>query len=246
MKVLLIEDDNLLNSTIKVFLQKNNITATIAPTGEISLFHLYNNTYDIIIVDLNLPDMPGEKIINIIRESKNNKLTPLIVLSAMSNIKNRTNTLLNGADMFLSKPCYSSELLAAIKSLNRRINYKNYEEKLICGNVILDNKNYEVSVNNITIPLTSKEYKIMHILMKNVNQIVHKDTFMFSLYDDASKPRMSKIVDVYVCKIRQKIKSLTGESCSFIKTTWGSGYKIVNNINSNIYTTKKIVKFMPC
>jgi two-component system cell cycle response regulator CtrA len=233
MKILIIEDDLLFVKKMEEFLEKNSIETNHSGTLEEALLKLKNKIYDCILLDLNLPDVNGKELIATLRRKKD--YTPIIVLSACTEILKKTEVLDMGADDYINKPCHGSELLSRIKAVTRRANHKTAENIIQVGQLALDLRRRMVTIKGIDFPTTESEYKIIQLMVRNKGNIVSKKNIMNYLYNHEDKIPHKKILDVFFCKLRKKIAEIVGPNEIYIETSWGSGYKlcdipVVNNI----------------
>ncbi len=220
MHILVIEDDKITNQNICLLLKKEKMIPESAYTGHegIELIKLYD--YDLIILDLMLPDRPGLEILKQIRLL--DVKTPVLILSGLHQTEKKVDCLNNGADDYLTKPYERTELLARVKSIIRRCS--GLAESIIkIGKMAIDINKKNVSIDNKTIPLTPKEYALIELLALKKGATVSKETCLNQLYGIMDEPPDSKIIDVFLCKMRRKIKNLTnGED--YIQNVWGHGY----------------------
>ncbi len=216
MRILLIEDDRLIGESIQQILESKNYKVDWFEDGQSLLVAIKNNKFDAIILDLNLPDISGEKLIRIIRNQK--ITTPIIIISTRNSIDDKVNILDIGADDFITKPFDSSELIARIKSTHRR-------HKGIISN-ILQHDNIAIDIDkkiffykNKIIELTPKEYSILLTLIENKNKPIskqHLENLLYSYSDEIE----SNTIEVHIHNIRKKTYN------KIIKTVRGIGYKI--------------------
>ena len=236
MKALIIEDDQASATFACKILEKHNINCDVCNLGEDGLLMIESCEYDVIIVDISLPDMDGNSIIRQIRSSKkiNKKFVPIIVLSNLQSSSDKVESLLNGADDFLTKPYDQKEFLMRVLTIIRRSN--GYSDNVInIGELSLDMKKKSVSVNNNKLNLSSKEYSIVQLLMLKKNSLLDKHNLLDALYCGTDVPG-SKVIDVFVCNIRKKIAFYTKKN--YLITSWGNGYIITD---PKMETLKEVV-----
>jgi two-component system cell cycle response regulator CtrA len=219
MRVLLIEDDSATAQSIELMLKSNGFNVYTTDLGEegVDLGKLYD--YDIIVLDLNLPDMSGYEVLRTLRVSK--VRTPVLVLSGLSGIEDKIKGLGFGADDYLTKPFHKDELVARIHAIVRRS--KGHAQSIIqVGDlaVNLDTKNVEI--NGQRVHLTGKEYKILELLSLRQGKALSKEQFLNHLYGGTDEPEQ-KIIDVFICKLRKKLSNASGGR-EYIETIWGRGY----------------------
>lgn len=218
MRVLLIEDDPSTSKSIELMLTAEGFNIYCTDLGEegIDLGKLYD--YDIILLDLNLPDMHGYDVLKKLRLSK--VTTPILILSGMGELENKVKGLGYGADDYLTKPFYKEELVARIQAIIRRS--KGHAESIIrTGKLAINLDTKTVDVNNQRVHLTGKEYAMLELLSLRKSTTLTKEMFLNHLYGGMDEPEL-KIIDVFICKLRKKLMAICGEN--YIETVWGRGY----------------------
>lgn len=219
MRVLLVEDDFAISQSIETMLKKEGMIVDTTDLGEegFEIGKLYD--YDIIILDLMLPDMNGYEVLRNLRASKVN--TPVLILSGLTEPDKKVKGLGYGADDYLTKPFDKSELLARIHAVVRRS--KGHSESIInTGDVEVNLDTQTVTVCGKTLHLTGKEYGIMELLSLRKGSTLNKDQFLNHLYGGIDEPEL-KIIDVFICKLRKKLEKASGGK-NYIETVWGRGY----------------------
>jgi two-component system cell cycle response regulator CtrA len=219
MRVLLVEDDSSTAKSIELMLKSEGYVVDSTDLGEdgLDLGKVYD--YDIIILDLMLPDMDGYEVLKSLRASKIQ--TPILILSGLAELDNKIKGLGFGADDYLTKPFDKRELVARIQAIVRR-SQGHAQSKIITGPVTVNLDTRTVEVGGKTLHLTGKEYGIMELLSLRKGTTLTKEMFLNHLYGGMDEPEV-KIIDVFVCKLRKKIEVATGGD-SFIETVWGRGY----------------------
>ncbi|WP_244464433.1 response regulator transcription factor [Paraclostridium sordellii] len=226
--ILVVEDDVDINNLITKTLEKHDYKVTQAFSGSEALLQLSISEFKLILLDLMLPGMSGEDIINKIREKKE---IPIIVISAKTSLQDKVNVLNIGADDYIIKPFELEEVIARVNSLLRR--YKKYEintpsnEVYKFKNIMLEEETRKVKVKEKEIHLTGYEFDILSILIKHPNRVYSRE----SLYEQVWKNGYygeDNSVNVHISNIRKKIKSVS-EDEDYIKTVWGIGFKLNNN-----------------
>ena len=217
MRILYVEDEKYLADAVIHMLKKADIAVDWADDGEKGLDMSVNPIYDAIVLDVMLPKLSGFDILKAIRDR--NIKTPVIMLSALSEVEDKVKGLTMGADDYLSKPFKTSELIARLNALNRRPPLKaeteiHYEDL----NLNIDNR----TLNNI--PLTEKEEKIMEILIKNPGVVQKKEYLLAKIWGTDSVTE-ENYVEVYMSYLRKKLKTLKS-NCT-IKTIRNLGYKLI-------------------
>lgn len=219
MRVLLVEDDYAVSQSIETMLKKEGMVVDSSEYGEEGLDIAKFYDYDIIILDLMLPDMNGYEVLKSLRNAKIN--TPVLILSGLSEPDKKVKGLGYGADDYLTKPFDRAELLARIQAVVRRS--KGHANSVIkTGDVEIDLDTQTVTVNGKVLHLTGKEYGIMELLSLRKGATLNKDQFLNHLYGGIDEPEL-KIIDVFICKLRKKLEKASGGK-NYIETVWGRGY----------------------
>jgi two-component system cell cycle response regulator CtrA len=218
MKILIIEDDKSLATGMKLAFKKLNMQSDIAYSAEEAKDFFTTYTYDIILLDVILPDGSGFDVLKEIRDNKIN--TPVLILSGLSDSDAKINGLNQGADDYLTKPFDKNELIARVNAIIRRS--KGYSSSIIqVGELEINLDNKQAFVGSTILPLTNKEYAILEILALKKGRPISKEHLLDQLYGGIEEPE-PKIIDVFVCKLRNKIKKITKQN--YISTLWGQGY----------------------
>ncbi|MBZ6378937.1 DNA-binding response regulator [Pacificimonas flava] len=219
MRVLLIEDDANTCEAIELMLSGHGFNVFSTDLGEegIDLGKLYD--YDIILLDLGLPDMHGYDVLKKLRLAK--VTTPVLILSGANEVESKIRGLGFGADDYLTKPFHKEELVARIQAVVRRS--KGHSQSIIRTGklaVNLDTKTVDVAGNRVH--LTGKEYAMLELLSLRKGTTLTKEMFLNHLYGGMDEPEL-KIIDVFICKLRKKL-SAACEGDNYIETVWGRGY----------------------
>jgi two-component system cell cycle response regulator CtrA len=219
MRVLLVEDDPATSRSIELMLTHANLNVYCTDLGEegIDLAKLYD--YDLILLDLNLPDMNGHEVLRQLRLARVE--TPILILSGSDDSENKLKGFGFGADDYMTKPFHREELVARIHAIIRRS--KGHAQSVIRTgeiNVNLDAKT--VDVNGEMVHLTGKEYQMLELLSLRKGTTLTKEMFLNHLYGGMDEPEL-KIIDVFICKLRKKLAEATGGH-NHIETVWGRGY----------------------
>jgi two-component system cell cycle response regulator CtrA len=177
--------------------------------------------YDIILLDLNLPDISGYQVLRSLRSAR--IATPILILSGLSSTEDKIKGLGLGADDFLSKPFHKDELVARIHAVIRRS--KGHAQSLIAvGDLVIDMDAKRAELHGEHIRLTNKEYTILELLALRKGSTLTKEMFLNHLYGGVDEPE-AKIVDVFICKLRKKL-SKASAGLDYIETVWGRGYAL--------------------
>ena len=219
MRVLLVEDDSAMAHGISSILSAEGYVCDTTDLGEdgLEIGKLYD--YDIIVLDLMLPDMDGYEVLRRLRAAR--VKTPILILSGLSEPDQKIKGLGFGADDYLTKPFDKRELVARIQAIVRRS--KGHAHSVIrTGKLVVNLDNRTVEVEGAPIHLTSKEYGILELLSLRKGTTLTKEMFLNHLYGGMDEPEL-KIIDVFVCKLRKKLASASGGE-NYIHTVWGRGY----------------------
>jgi two-component system cell cycle response regulator CtrA len=217
-RVLLIEDDGATAQSIELMLQHEGFNVYTTDLGEegVDLGKLYD--YDLILLDLNLPDMSGMDVLRTLRVGKIN--TPIMFLSGSAEIETKVKTFAGGADDYMTKPFHKDELIARINAVVRRS--KGHAQSVIkTGEILLNLDAKMVEVRGIRVHLTGKEYQMLELLSLRKGSTLTKEMFLNHLYGGIDEPEV-KIIDVFICKLRKKLAGAGGGD--HIETVWGRGY----------------------
>ena len=219
MRVLLVEDDEATAKSLDLMLSSEGYNLYATDLGEegLDLGKIYD--YDIIILDLNLPDMDGYEVLKKLRLAKVE--TPILILSGMNEPDDKIKGLCFGTDDYLTKPFNKGELIARINAIVRRS--KGHAQSVIdTGKMSVNLDTKQVEVEGQPVHLTGKEYGILELLSLRKGTTLTKEMFLNHLYGGMDEPEL-KIIDVFVCKLRKKIGQATGGN-NYIETVWGRGY----------------------
>jgi two-component system cell cycle response regulator CtrA len=219
MRVLLIEDDSATAQSIELMLKSESFNVYTTDLGEegVDLGKLYD--YDIILLDLNLPDMSGYEVLRTLRLSK--VKTPILILSGMAGIEDKVRGLGFGADDYMTKPFHKDELVARIHAIVRRS--KGHAQSVITtGDLVVNLDAKTVEVGSQRVHLTGKEYQMLELLSLRKGTTLTKEMFLNHLYGGMDEPEL-KIIDVFICKLRKKLATSAGGK-NYIETVWGRGY----------------------
>lgn len=222
MKILLIEDEIRVADFIKQVLETEGYKIDVENEGYKGYSAALKNSYDIIILDLMLPGKDGISILTDLRENRIN--TPVLILTALSDIEDKVKGLNLGADDYLGKPFNYDELVARVKAILRRKELNSLDIFLEYENLKLNTQKRYVLKNDSMIELTIKEFEMLEYFMKNPNKIIPRDTVINAVWNTKSEGD-SNIVDVYIRRLRTKIgKSINNKP--IIKSIRGVGYSL--------------------
>jgi len=221
MRVLLIEDDSSTAQCIERMLKSERFNVYTTDLGEdgIDLGKLYD--FDIVLLDLNLPDISGFEVLRSLRVCK--VKTPIVILSALAGLDDKLKGLTYGADDYVTKPFHKDELVARIHAIVRRS--KGHAQCVIqTDDLVINLDTRTVEVNGIQVHLTEKEYQMLELLSLRKGTTLTKETFLNHLYGGMHEPEQ-KIVDVFICKLRKKLADASNGK-DYFETVWGRGYML--------------------
>ena len=219
MRVLIVEDDPLTSKSLELALRAEGMVVDATAMGEdgLEIGKLYD--YDIILLDLLLPDMDGYEVLRRLRASRVE--TPVLILSGLTEADKKVKGLGFGADDYLTKPFDRAELVARIQAIVRRS--KGHAQSIIrTGRLCVNLDMRTVAVDAEPLHLTGKEYGILELLSLRKGQTLTKEQFLNHLYGGIDEPEL-KIIDVFICKLRKKL-SVATSGANYIETVWGRGY----------------------
>ncbi len=236
MRILLVEDDPTTSKSIELMLTHANLNVYATDLGEegIDLAKLYD--YDLILLDLNLPDMNGHEVLRQLRIARVE--TPILILSGADDTESKIKGFGFGADDYLTKPFHREELVARIHAIIRRS--KGHSQSVIhTGRVAVNLDAKTVEVDGQTVHLTGKEYQMLELLSLRKGTTLTKEMFLNHLYGGMDEPEL-KIIDVFICKLRKKLSNATGGD-NYIETVWGSGYVLRDPRSNSLNETRMAV-----
>lgn len=218
-KILIVEDDLSIHNVIEELLKKSNYTTFNAYSGTEALLLLEKEKYDLILLDLMLPAISGEEIIEKVKD------TPIIVLSAKISSDDKVNCLLSGANDYITKPFDVKELLARIEVQLRSKSNPNIKETLKYKDLELLDDNHTLLVSNKKVSLTKTEYAILKQLLLNPNQVITKNKLLDLISIDTEDCDENSL-RVHISNLRKKIRTYT--EVEYIESIWGLGFKMID------------------
>lgn len=225
MRALIIEDDRSMAVSLEMMLKTEDISFETVDTGEegIELTKIYD--YEVILLDLNLPDMSGFHVLKTLRLAKIK--TPVLILSGLGAIEDKVKGLTTGADDYITKPFHKDELIARIYAIVRRS--KGHARSIItCGDLSVNIDEKAAYVFGNRVHLTAKEFMLLECLALRKGSTLSKEMILNQLYNGMDEPEI-KIVDVFICKLRKKLMNASGGK-DFVETVWGRGYVIRDEV----------------
>ena len=219
MKILIVEDDKDISKAIVKVLKLENYQVETVYDGMMALDYLDYEEYDGVILDIMMPKLDGVSVVKEMR--KRGDKTPVIMLTAKSEVSDKVTGLDAGADDYLTKPFSMKELLARVRAITRRKNSEivtfSFED------LILNNQNYELSYKGKNVRLSSKEYQVMELLINHPNKLISTETLMDKIWGYDSEAEIN-VVWVYISALRKKLQTI--DSLISISAVRGVGYKL--------------------
>jgi two-component system copper resistance phosphate regulon response regulator CusR len=221
MRILLVEDEAKVAGFIERGLKAELYMVDVAGDGKTALHHLEHSAYELVILDLNLPDISGHEVLRCIRKA--NRPLPVLILTARDSIADKVKNFELGADDYLTKPFSFTELVLRVKALLRRGQSLNSPEALRVADLALDRSAHQVRRGDKIIELTAKEFALLEYLMVNAGRVLSRTMIVENVWDQSFEG-LTNIVDVYVRQLRKKIDE--GHELKLLRTVRGVGYSI--------------------
>lgn len=225
MRVLIVEDEVRLASTLQDLLELNGYTSDISNDGESGLDNALTGIYDVILLDVMLPKMDGFTVLRQLRKS--GSATPVLMLTARSELDDRVQGLDCGADYYLTKPFEPKELLACIRALSRRQPELHSSDALEYGDLTLDKNTFSLNCGSHSVRLSRKEFDMMELLMRSRELVITKENLLLKIWGYESDAEDNN-VEVYISFLRKKLEHL--HSKVRIKTIRMVGYCLENTV----------------
>ena len=222
-KVLVVDDEKIIVKGLKFSLEQDNMEVAVAYDGRTALEMASANAYDVILLDVMLPEMNGFEVCQAIREFSD---VPIIMLTAKGDDMDKILGLEYGADDYITKPFNILEVKARIKAIMRRMRVKEPvredTKQLVAGDMRIDMDSRRVFIENKEVNLTAKEFDLLELLIMNPNKVYNREKLL-NLVWGYDYPGDVRTVDVHVRRLREKIESNPSEP-KYIHTKWGGGY----------------------
>ena len=219
MRILLAEDERPLSRALVKIFERNNYSADAVYNGEDALAYLDNGSYDVAVLDIMMPNMDGITALNKLRASGTQ--SPVLILTAKSEIDDKVLGLDSGANYYLTKPFDTKELLATIRAITRTAS--EVDAKLHFGNISLDRSTFVLSSPNGSFRLANKEFQMMEILISNPHHIIPAEKFMEKIWGFDAEAEIN-VVWAYVSYLRKKLSALDADIA--IKSSRNIGYSL--------------------
>jgi len=219
MRVLIVEDDQLLREQLAATLRANDYVVDVAVDGEEGLYFAQEYPIDLAIVDLGLPKLDGVELIKALQKSGSS--CPILILTARSRWQEKVEGLEAGADDYLAKPFQPEELLARLKVLLRR-SVGLADNVLVCGPIKLDTSSQQVFMKDVQVTVTAYEYRLLSYLMLHTGKVISKRELVDHIYEE-DDDRDSNTIEVFIRRLRKKLDP--DETLKPIETQRGQGYR---------------------
>tara|TARA_B110001452_G_scaffold57454_1_gene44576 strand:+ start:3317 stop:3994 length:678 start_codon:yes stop_codon:yes gene_type:complete len=221
MKILIVEDEKELVDDLNEFLDDQGYIIEVAPTTSVAREKIFVYQYDILILDLGLPDGSGLDVLKYVKKHK--PQTGIIILTARDSLDDKISGLDLGADDYMTKPFLLSELNARIKSIHRRRNFDG-NSTIIFNEIEIDTDKMRVSINDQNLTLTRKEYELILYFVINKNKVLTKESIIEHLWGDHSDMFDSlDFIYTHIKNLRKKMQDMGGTD--YLKSVYGIGYK---------------------
>lgn len=220
-KILIVEDDVNINNLLKEALSQKGYTCGQAFSGTEAALWLEKESWMLVLLDLMLPGMTGEEVLQLIRRQGD---TPVIVLTAKDAMEEKLDLLTSGADDYITKPFDINEVIARVQIQLRHAGQEAEPDRIECGGITLDDRTHQIWVDGQEIlHLTRREYAILELLIRHPKQVFRKEAIFTYAWEEEYMGE-TKTLDVHISNIRKKLKAVTDKE--YIQTVWGIGYRL--------------------
>ena len=220
-KILIVEDDVNINNLLKEALSQKGYTCGQAFSGTEAALWLEKESWMLVLLDLMLPGMTGEEVLQLIRRQGD---TPVIVLTAKDAMEEKLDLLTSGADDYITKPFDINEVIARVQIQLRHAGQEAEPDRIECGGITLGDKTHQIWMDGQEIlHLTRQEYAILELLIRHPKQVFRKEAIFTYAWEEEYMGE-TKTLDVHISNIRKKLKAVTDKE--YIQTVWGIGYRL--------------------
>ncbi len=228
-RILVVDDEERIRRLIRMYLEREDFLIEEAENGKIALDLALNNDYDLILLDIMMPEMDG---IEVCEELRKEKTTPVIMLTAKGEEANRVQGFEIGADDYIVKPFSPREVILRVKAILRRVTSSNYQgpdeetkNLIVFPHLTIDLDAHRVTTDGKEVSLTPKEYELLCFLAKSPDKVFNrenllKEVWQYEFFGDL------RTVDTHVKRLREKLTGASKEAAKMIVTVWGVGYKL--------------------
>ena len=213
--MLVVEDQDDLREVVAETLREESFAVDESPDGEEGLYKALNWDYDLVVLDVMMPVMDGWEVLEKLRKEKQ---TPVLMLTALDQVRDKVKGLNHGADDYLAKPFDLAELVARVRAVIRR-NGGEHRPEVSVGRVTINTTSKTLRYNDRPVEVTAREYAMAELMIQHRGEVISRD-FLYEHLFDENDESMSNMLDVYVYKLRQKFGK------DFIKTRRGQGYQV--------------------
>jgi two-component system cell cycle response regulator CtrA len=221
MKILLVEDDSVTAQSVLLMLQAEKFSVDVTCLGQEGINLGKSGAYDLILLDLDLPDISGYEVLRLLRIAGID--TPVLIVSAFSGVQDRVKGLQLGADDYMAKPFHMNELLARVHAITGRAK-REFQSIVQVGDLVINLDQRTARVDGSLVHFTPKEYEILALLAKRRGMIATKDMIFAHLYGGIDEPGL-KVIDVFLSKLRKKLAAAS-DGNGYIETVWCQGYRL--------------------
>ncbi|MFD1360592.1 response regulator transcription factor [Lentibacillus salinarum] len=227
-KILVVDDEDRIRRLVKMYLEKEDFIVEEAEDGKEALELARNTDYDVILLDIMMPEMDG---IDVTKELRKEKMTPIIMLTAKGEESNRVQGFEVGTDDYIVKPFSPREVVLRVKAVLRRVASNKYEEAekptknlLVFPHLTIDYDAHRVTADGIEVSLTPKEYELLCFLAEAPDKVFNREVLLKEVWEYEFFGDL-RTVDTHVKRLREKLNHVSKQAADMIVTVWGVGYK---------------------
>jgi len=228
-KILVVDDEERIRRLIRMYLEREDFIIEEAENGKIALDLALNNDYDLILLDIMMPEMDGIEVCEALRKEKT---TPIIMLTAKGEESNRVQGFEIGADDYIVKPFSPREVILRVKAILRRVTSSNYhgadeetKNLIVFPHLTIDLDAHRVTTDGEEVSLTPKEYELLCFLAKSPDKVFNRETLLKEVWQYEFFGDL-RTVDTHVKRLREKLTGASKDAAKMIVTVWGVGYKL--------------------